>query len=190
MILMGSNGAGKTTFINYLIGNYRTPKDHPFIENWRSEFKPLKSGSFGYSPEVSLLDFNSTAEDYIKLISEIRGIRVEPLEILESVKLSVPLNRQIRDYSKGMRQRLSLSLSFIGNHKTVVLDEPTSGLDIEGEKLITEILKSRADRYDYIISTHSPRLAIELGDEVSIFRGGEIIKRFSPESEKELWEIL
>jgi len=189
MILMGSNGAGKTTFINYLIGFYTSSEQHPFLKNF-SDMKPLKNDDFGYSPEVTLLDYNLTAKDYIDMVSSIRGVKVNIDELLQSVHLEVSPNSRIGSYSKGMRQRLSLLLAFIGEPKYIVLDEPTSGLDIEGEKIVIEILKERKSSFNYIISTHSPRLAKELNDEVWLFSKGKIIRKFLPKSEEEIWNTL
>jgi ABC-2 type transport system ATP-binding protein len=186
---MGSNGAGKTTFINYLISFYTSKDQHPFLDNFQ-DIEPLERGEFGFSPEVSLLDYNLSARDYISMMGYIRDVKVDVEELLKSVHLDVNPDHRVGSYSKGMRQRLSLLLALIGEPEHIVLDEPTSGLDIEGEKVITEILKESRDKFKYIISTHSPRLAVELEDEVWLFKKGKIVKKFFPKNENEIWEAL
>lgn len=186
MILMGNNGAGKSTFINYILGFYTDLNQHPFLDNFSKDFKPLKIGEFGYSPEIAMLDTNLNADDYIKMVSLSRGLKADSKNILSKISLDISPKKAIREYSKGMKQRLSLALAMIGNPSYLVLDEPTSGLDRFGEKVITEILKKERDNFKFIISTHSSKLAFEIGEEVWLFKDGEIIEKFTPKSIEEL----
>jgi len=187
---MGHNGAGKSTFINYIIGFYTSTKQHPFLEEFSKEFKPLERGEFGYSPEIAVLDTNLSASDYIQMVSKIRQVDVDEEEILQLVSLKISPKTAISKYSKGMRQRLSLALSMIGSPKYLVLDEPTSGLDRVGEKRIFELLEREKDRYKYIISTHSIELALLLRDEVWLFESGKIVEKFTPKDRGELEKRL
>jgi ABC-type multidrug transport system ATPase subunit len=174
---MGNNGAGKSTFINYMLGFYTSINQHPFLENFAKEFQPLKSGEFGYSPEIAMLDTNLSGEDYIKMVSKLREVETSSEDIFQKLSLAVSPKRAIREYSKGMRQRLSLALATIGNPKYLVLDEPTSGLDKFGENIIIDFLKMEKKNFIYIISTHSEKLASEIGDEIIFFENGKIAKR-------------
>lgn len=182
MILMGDNGAGKSTFINYILGFYTSSDQHPFLKSFEKEFKPLEKNSFGYSPEIAMLDTNLNADDYIQAVSSLRGLKVESKTILKNISLNISPKKAIREYSKGMKQRLSLVLAMIGDPKYLVLDEPTSGLDKVGEKIVIDILKNGKDKFKYIISTHSSKLAFEIGDEIWLFKNGEIIDKFLPKS--------
>jgi len=190
MILMGNNGSGKSTFINYILGFYTSSNQHPFLKDFSQHFKPLKQDEFGYSPEIAMLDNNLSAADYIKSVSSFRNSEVKSSPLLKRVTLEISPKTAIREYSKGMKQRLSLILAMIGNPKYLVLDEPTSGLDRFGANLIINILKEEKENYKYIISTHSSKLAIELGDEIWLFKKGKIVKKFIPKDVKELESFL
>jgi ABC-2 type transport system ATP-binding protein len=180
MILMGHNGAGKSTFINYIIGFYTETSQHPFLDEFQKHFQPLKSGQFGYSPEIAVLDTNLNGGDYIQMVASLRGVKVDSKEVLDEVSLKVSPKTAILKYSKGMRQRLSVALSMIGNPEYIILDEPTSGLDIAGENIILDLLENRKDRFKYIISTHSQKIVDKLCDEdIWIFKGGEIVEKIS-----------
>jgi ABC-type multidrug transport system ATPase subunit len=187
---MGHNGAGKSTFINYLINFYSTEKQHPFLKELSKHQTPLEIGSFGYSPEIAMFDTNLRSIDYLELVSKIRKVEIDVEEVLKSVSLNVSPKQRIGEFSKGMRQRLSLALAMVGNPKYLVLDEPTSGLDIFGERVVLKLLKERKDDFHYIISTHSTKLALELGDEVWLFKDGNIFHKFYPDSEEEILELL
>jgi ABC-2 type transport system ATP-binding protein len=190
LILMGHNGAGKSTFINYILGFYTDKKQHPFIPNFSNHFQPLQKGTFGYSPEIAMLDTNLTAEDYITMVSNIRRVKTDSVKVLEAVSLEISPKEQIKKYSKGMRQRLSLALSMVGEPQYLVLDEPTSGLDIFGERAVSSILLNSRDKFQYIISSHSTKLALQLREEIWLFKGGEIIEKFLPQSEEEILNRL
>ena len=182
MILMGNNGAGKSTFINYILGFYTSSAQHPFIQNYQNHFQPLKNKTFGYSPEIAILNTGLNAEDYIKFLSKSRKVQINSDEVLESVALNISPKKPIQEYSKGMRQRLSLALAMIGNPEYLILDEPTTGLDRFGEKIILDILIKNYNKFKYIISTHSVKLAMALNEEIWIFKNGKIIKKFYPEN--------
>jgi Cu-processing system ATP-binding protein len=188
---MGNNGAGKSTFINYILGFYTSLDQHPFLENFSKEFQPLKRGEFGYSPEIATLDTNLNGNDYIQMVSKLRGVETSSENIFKELALNISPKRAIREYSKGMRQRLSLGLASIGDPKYLVLDEPTSGLDRFGEDIVIEFLRKNRWKFHYIISTHSLRLALESRDNILFFKSGEIIDRLeSPETLKEIEDKL
>ena len=187
---MGHNGAGKSTFINYLLGFYTSINQHPFLKGFSKEFQPLPQGEFGYSPEVALLDTNLNGLDYIQMVATTRKIEVDVDDLFTSLSLNISPKEPIVKYSKGMRQRLSLGLAMIGQPKYLVLDEPTSGLDRIGERTIFHLLKKMEDNFQYIISTHSIELALLLKDEVWIFHQGKIIQKIYNKNKTELEQYL
>lgn len=176
MILIGHNGAGKSTLISYLLRFYTHPSQHPFIKNFQKFIAPLQGQKIGYAPESALLDLSLNAWDYFKMIAALQGVQNFDIDThLAQVKLSVDPKMALLHYSKGMRQRLLLALALLGNPDVLVLDEPTSGLDPFGQEAIESLLLSLKEKYRFIISTHSLKLAQQMDDEIWIIKEGEIV---------------
>ncbi len=191
MILLGHNGAGKSTFINFCLGFYKSIKDHPFLPNFVDFLPKLNKKDIGYAPEAALLDLNMSAMDYFTLMADLRGVKdFNPKVLLKSVALEVELDIPIKKYSKGMKQRLLLAIALLGNPKTLILDEPTSGLDPFGRAEIEKLLLKLKEKHSFIISTHSLELAMELKDEVWILKEGEIVYRGYPKNLDELKNLF
>ncbi len=175
MILLGHNGAGKSTFINYLLGFYTKMEDHPFLREFEPHLPKIEKKDIGYAPEAALLDLNMSAGDYFKMISILRGVEnYDSTELLRRVALKVDPDTPIKKYSKGMKQRLLLAVALLGEPTTLVLDEPTSGLDPFGREEIETLLISLKEKHRFIISTHSLELAMALEEEIWILREGKI----------------
>jgi len=188
--LIGNNGSGKSTFIGYLVGLYNHINHHPFLTEFSQHISPLRNQSFGYAPEVAIFESNLTANDLIIYVSKVKKININSKEILNRVGLEISPDKKIREYSKGMRQRLSLALADIGSPEYLVLDEPTSGLDWSGEKIVINFLDEVKKRSKLIISTHSIRLAFELKNEIWLFKSGKIVKKWIPKSMSEIEDEL
>jgi len=173
--LMGHNGAGKTTLIYYLTGLLPDEKSHPFIKNFKDKVKQIEEKNIAYVPEISYLEGNLTAIDYFNLFKGIKKdnfITIE--EIFKKVGLINNPKQKIKEYSKGMKQRLLIGLSLIGKPNLIIFDEPYSGLDIFGEEIIKNLIENLNKDKTLIISTHSIKLANELKNEIWIIKEGKI----------------
>ena len=186
--LMGHNGAGKTTLIYYLTGLLPNEKSHPFIKNFIQKIDKINiKKNIAYVPEISYLEGNLTALDYYNFFVKVKKDKSLTLnEILKKVELKTKPNQKIKEYSKGMKQRLLIGLSLIGEPDLIILDEPFSGLDIFGEDIITNIITELNKTKQLIICTHSPRLAIDLNNEIWILKEGEIKEQKVFKTEEEL----
>ncbi len=191
MILLGHNGAGKSTFINYLLGFYSKLSDHPFLPHFKDHLPNIDKKDIGYAPEAALLDLNMSAMDYFKMMAVLRDVKdFDPYVLLKSVALEVELNTPIKKYSKGMKQRLLLAIALLGKPKTLILDEPTSGLDPFGRAEIEKLLITLKKEHSFIISTHSLELALALEDEIWILKEGKIEFKGYPKDINELEALL
>ncbi len=191
MILLGHNGAGKSTLINYLLGFYPSTASHPYLPNLTKDAPKIDLSSVGYAPEAALLDGGLSAVDYFELLAknkQIEGYLVS--EELKKVGLSIDPKLKIKKYSKGMKQRLLLSLALFGNPKTVILDEPTSGLDPFGKEEIEGYLLGLKKERSFIISTHSLEFAYKFDMEIWILREGMVAYRGKPSSLEELKRLF
>lgn len=130
--LFGHNGAGKTTMMKLILGVI--DPDAGQIEVMGTS--PNSSNAFelrkniGYLPENVSFYEQLTGKEVLTYLAKLKGFNKQTaISLLEQVGISDAMNRQVKTYSKGMRQRLGLAQAFIGEPKLLILDEPTVGLD-------------------------------------------------------------
>jgi ABC-2 type transport system ATP-binding protein len=174
MTLIGHNGAGKSTIIKYMLKLYQQCSQHSFLDSLAPHLTQVSADvKVGFAPEIPALEVNCSAKDYITWLSFMRG-RNDFDEIAKELAFNVDLKKPINEYSKGMRQLLSLCLAFFGKPDLIVLDEPTSGLDPFVSERVQSFVCKRAKTQNLIIATHSLEFAFNLGMEIWILRKGKI----------------
>ena len=127
--LLGHNGAGKTTLMRMVLG--LTP-----ITSGRIKVLGMAPGSraarsaIGFLPESVAFHGALTAREQLHHFARLKSVPTSLADqLLERVGLAAAMNRKIRTYSKGMRQRVGLAQALLGQPRLALLDEPTSGLD-------------------------------------------------------------
>lgn len=130
--LFGHNGAGKSTLMKVILGVLAPTSGQLSVLGHcpRSNDAHEYRRQFGYLPEnVSFYD-QLTGREVLTYFAKLKGYPVtQAQQLLEQVNLEVAADRQVKTYSKGMRQRLGLAQAFLGEPKLLILDEPTVGLD-------------------------------------------------------------
>src|SRR5262249_39123105 len=136
--LLGPNGSGKTTTIKLLLG-LLFPTEGEGILFGKPAADVTKNERIGYLPEESylyrFLNAEETLDFYGRLFNldpTVRDKRAQ--DLIERVGLKNDRKRPLREYSKGMRQRIGLAQALINDPDLVILDEPTSGLDPLGTR--------------------------------------------------------
>lgn len=156
--LVGRNGAGKSTFINSLLGLLPV-KDGSIVINGievnkkNSDWKK----AIAYLPEKFMLYPMLTGLENITFFAEAvsKTADAERIEkVLKSVSLWEDRDVQVKKYSKGMLQRLGLAITLYQDSSILILDEPTSGIDPLGRKEILEVLKALHDKTILLSSHH------------------------------------
>ncbi|AFL52449.1 Cu-processing system ATP-binding protein [Sinorhizobium fredii] len=157
--LVGHNGAGKTTLIKLMLGLIR-----PTTGTVRVLGEDPATGDFavrqslGYLPESVSFNMALTGRETLRFYARLKRVDVAAADALfERVGLAEEaVNRPVRTYSKGMRQRLGLAQALLGTPRVLLLDEPTSGLDPALRRnfydLITEL---RAKGTTVLLSSHA-----------------------------------
>ena len=156
--LVGRNGAGKSTFINSLLGLLPVKQGSISINGVQVTKKNHDwKKAIAYLPEKFQLYPMLTGLENITFFAEAVATTVDQ-ERVESVLKSVSLwedrNVQVKKYSKGMLQRLGLAITLYQDSSILILDEPTSGIDPMGRKEILEVLKSLHDKTILLSSHH------------------------------------
>lgn len=130
--LFGHNGAGKTTMMKLILGVEKATKGELTIFGRDPQSKQAWQDrrNIGYLPEnVSFYD-HLTGIEVLTYFARLKSVPLKQVfELLELVGLTHAMRRQVKTYSKGMRQRLGLAQAFLGEPKLLLLDEPTVGLD-------------------------------------------------------------
>uniref|UniRef100_A0A674JFQ8 ABC transporter domain-containing protein n=1 Tax=Terrapene triunguis TaxID=2587831 RepID=A0A674JFQ8_9SAUR len=178
--LLGANGAGKTTIISMLTGLY-PPSSGTIIINGRDIHTDLAAirMEMGVCPQYDVLFDTLTVREHLLFYGSVKAPLWTKKQLhhqvtLEDVDLSHHQFKHVGALSGGMKRRLSIAISFIGNSKTVVLDEPTSGVDPCSRRRIWDILlKYRAD-CTLIFTTHHLDEAEVLSDRIAILQHGQL----------------
>jgi ABC-2 type transport system ATP-binding protein len=177
--LVGRNGAGKSTFINSLLGLLPVKKGSISINGVQVTKKSLDwKKAIAYLPEKFMLYPMLTGVENIAFFAEAVERKVDQGRIesaLKSVSLWDDRDVQVKKYSKGMLQRLGLAITLYQNSSILILDEPTSGIDPMGRKEILEVLKSLQDKTILLSSHHLDEIK-QVCTHVAYLNDGKMVK--------------
>ena len=183
--LVGQNGAGKTTLIRLICGLQKPTEGRYTLYGADSGGKEItkvrrRMGAVVETPSVYQ---DMTAEDNLKQQYRILGLpSFDGLdEILDLVRLSDTGKKKAKDFSLGMRQRLGIAISLVGDPDFLVLDEPVNGLDPQGIVEMRElILKlNREKQITFLISSHILSEIALLADDIGIIDHGALLEEES-----------
>ncbi len=175
---LGPNGAGKTTTLRMLLGLVRPSSGTATFggRSYRELSRPLET--VGAALDASFHPGRS-ARNHLKVTATAAGLPAARVPVvLEQVGMSEFADRRVGGFSLGMRQRLALAYTLIGDPSVFVLDEPINGLDPEGIKWIRGFLQNLArDGRTVLVSSHLLSEVQQSVDEVVIISRGRLVKR-------------
>ncbi len=187
LALLGPNGAGKTTTIRMITAILKPTSGQVSVAGYDVIKAPDKvRESVGVLTEHHGLYMRARGREYLDFFGELYGMsakyRRERMDnLLARFGMAEDAERRIGEYSKGMRQKLSIIRAMLHDPPVLLLDEPTSAMDPESAKLVRDaITELRRDNRAILICTHNLNEAEELADKIAIIRQGEIIARGSP----------
>jgi ABC-2 type transport system ATP-binding protein len=177
--LLGPNGSGKTTTIKLLLGLlFPTEGDALVFDTPAAEVK--KNERIGYLPEESYLYRFLNAEETLDFYGRLFNLppaerRKRAARLIDIVGLSADKKRSLREYSKGMRQRIGLAQALINDPELVILDEPTSGLDPSGTRWMKDLIVDLRNRGKTILMcSHRLEDVQDICDRIAILNLGEL----------------
>jgi len=180
--LLGANGAGKTTTINLFL-NFIDPTSGTALINGIDVNKdPLEAKKYvSYVSENVMLYGNFTARQNLDFFAKLGGKRELTKEDYHMHMRKVGLQEEafemrVKNYSKGMRQKLGITIAIIKDAPNILLDEPTAGLDPTAAAEFIKILKGLRDNGKSILMcTHDIFRAKTIADRVGIMKEGRLV---------------
>jgi ABC-2 type transport system ATP-binding protein len=178
--LLGSNGAGKTTVIRILSTLLRADAGTASVNGFDVATQAAEvRESFSLTGQFAAVDEILSGRENLVLVARLRHLK-EPGriadELLERFALSDAATRRVATYSGGMRRRLDIAMSLIGNPPVIFLDEPTTGLDPHGRLEVWRAVKDLAEHgTTVLLTTQDLDEAEQLADRIAILHDGRIL---------------
>lgn len=172
-VLLGDNGAGKSTLLRIVAGLLQPTSGAVTLHN-------LSQEKIGYMAHASLLYDELTGMENLLYFAKLYGLAEDAehrcTTAMTAVALDPALETPARDYSQGMRQRLSLARALVHSPQLILLDEPFSNVDAASASQMTALLsKLRTAGCTIVIVTHQLSIVKDIGDEFITLRAGQVI---------------
>jgi ABC-2 type transport system ATP-binding protein len=179
--LLGSNGAGKTTIIRILTTLLKPDDGTTRVDGFDVLSQPARvRESISLTGQFAAVDEILTGRENLIMIAELRHVKGAGKvadDLLARFGLADAARRRVSTYSGGMRRRLDIAMSLIGDPRIIFLDEPTNGLDPEGRIEVWQVIQNLADSGTTVfLTTQYLDEAEKLADWIAILHGGTIIE--------------
>jgi len=189
--LLGSNGAGKTTTINILATLIPADSGSATVYGFDVAKSPNKvRSSISLTGQFAAVDDMLTARENLVLIADLRHVDNSAqvaTDLLKKFDLTEAADRRVQTFSGGMRRRLDIAMSLIGNPPIIFLDEPTTGLDPQARNDMWQTIKMLATSGTTIfLTTQYLEEADELADTIALLHKGTIVASGSAQELKKL----
>ncbi|GAB2725232.1 ABC transporter ATP-binding protein [Nocardioides pakistanensis] len=178
--LLGSNGAGKTTLVKILATLLKADAGTARVHGFDVATDPARvRESFSLTGQFAAVDEILTGRENLMLVAQLRHLPDPGAiadELLARFSLTEAGGRRTATYSGGMRRRLDIAMSLIGNPPIVLLDEPTTGLDPQARLEVWQSVRElAANGTTVLLTTQYLEEAEQLADRIAILHDGRII---------------
>jgi ABC-2 type transport system ATP-binding protein len=178
--LLGSNGAGKTTIVKILTTLLKKDSGNVIVNGFDVALNPESvRKSISLTGQFAAVDEVLTGRENIIMIARLRHLsnpRFIADDLLKRLGLTDAADRKVSTYSGGMRRRLDIAMSLVGNPELIFLDEPTAGLDPGVRIEFWQIVRELADGGTTVfLTTQYLDEAEQLADRIAILHDGRII---------------
>ncbi|WP_371545979.1 ATP-binding cassette domain-containing protein [Streptomyces sp. NBC_00554] len=191
--LLGPNGAGKTTAVQILstlieadagevrVGGHDLSRDAEAVR-----------GQIGVTGQFAAVDAMLTGEENLVLMADLHHLgrregRRRAAELLERFELTGAAKKLPAAYSGGMRRRLDIAMTLVGDPRILFLDEPTTGLDPRSRHSMWQIVRDLvADGVTVFLTTQYLEEADQLADRIAVLNGGKVVAEGTPDELKRL----
>ncbi|GAA2803840.1 ATP-binding cassette domain-containing protein [Crossiella cryophila] len=180
--LLGHNGAGKTTLVNILSTMFPPSSGTASVAGYDVVAQPTEvRRRIGLTGQFASVDEDLTGTENLVLIARLlgagrRSARQRAVELLETFDLADAAGRAVKTYSGGMRRRLDLASSLVGQPRMVFLDEPTTGLDPSSRVGMWEVVEGLvAGGTTILLTTQYLDEADRLADSITVLNKGRVV---------------
>jgi len=185
---LGPNGAGKTTTIKALTGILPFEEGTITIDGVDIKKDSTKAKRLiGYVSDNHVIYDKLTGREYVNFLADVYGVykdeRESIKELIDKFSLTSAYDSQIKTYSHGMKQKISVIGALVHSPKLWVLDEPLTGLDPQSAFELKSLMRLHCDRGNTVFfSTHILEVAEKLCDRVGIIVKGKLVVLGTPEA--------
>jgi ABC-2 type transport system ATP-binding protein len=185
--LLGPNGAGKTTTVNVLTTLMKADAGTVRVagHDVATETKAVRA-VIGVTGQFAAVDELLTGRENLQLMADLKrlssgeGSRVVT-ELLERFDLAESAHKQVSAYSGGMRRKLDLAMTLVGNPQIIFLDEPTTGLDPRSRRTMWDIIRELvANGVTIFLTTQYLDEADRLADRIAVLDQGRLVAQGTP----------
>ncbi|KAG5501449.1 hypothetical protein JKF63_03278 [Porcisia hertigi] len=179
-VLLGHNGAGKSTTINMITGMLEADSGDCYVSGHsvRHDLRAVRQ-EIGFCPQHNILWPQLTVREHLAYYAGIKGLSGSEKEdairrLLVAVDLEDKEHYLSKALSGGQKRKLSVAVAFVGGSRVLFLDEPTAGMDAGARRHTWSLLKEMSKRHAILLTTHFMDEADLLGDRVAIMSNGRL----------------
>jgi ABC-2 type transport system ATP-binding protein len=185
--LLGPNGAGKTTAVNVLTTLMKADSGTVRVagHDVATETKAVRA-AIGVTGQFAAVDELLSGRENLQLMVDLHGMssgegKRVVTELLERFDLVEPAQKLVSTYSGGMRRKLDLAMTLVGNPQIIFLDEPTTGLDPRSRRTMWGIIRELvADGVTVFLTTQYLDEADQLADRIAVLDQGRLVAQGTP----------
>jgi len=189
--LLGPNGAGKTTSVNVLTTLLKADAGTAFVagHNVATETKAVRA-AIGVTGQFAAVDELLSGQENLQLVADLKHVGAREskriiTDLLERFDLTESAQKLVSTYSGGMRRKLDLAMTLVGNPQIIFLDEPTTGLDPRSRRTMWDIVRGLvADGTTIFLTTQYLDEADQLANRIAVLDQGRLVAQGTPEELK------
>ena len=187
--MLGPNGAGKTTTVNVLTTLLNADAGTVRVagHDVATETRQVRA-AIGVTGQFAAVDELLSGQENLQLMANLKRVRSADrvvTRLLERFDLVEPAQKMVATYSGGMRRKLDLAMTLVGNPQIIFLDEPTTGLDPRSRRTMWEIVRELvADGTTVFLTTQYLEEADQLADRIAVLDQGHLVAQGTPEELK------
>ncbi|CAH1158803.1 unnamed protein product, partial [Phyllotreta striolata] len=179
-VLLGHNGAGKSTTMSMLTGMVTPTSGTARIagRDIRTDMASIRN-NLGLCPQHNVIFDDLTVAEHLYFFSKLKGVEAQKIseeidKYVELLDLEPKRDQKSSTLSGGMKRKLCVGIALCGDSKVVMLDEPTAGMDPSARRVLWELLQKQKEGRTMLLTTHFMDEADILGDRIAIMAGGKL----------------